>query len=104
VELDLRGATCRLTLRGELCGSSLAALEAQVDQLGCLPCEQVVVDVRQVTALDEVGAKVILGLYHYYVRGRGGALRVIAMEGAVEETLFAVGGELLSSQEGHACN
>jgi anti-anti-sigma factor len=101
VELDVRGPTCRLTLRGELCGTSLAALEAQIDQLGCIPCEQVVVDVRHLTQLDEVGAKVILGLY-YYVLGRGGELRVTAMAGAVEEILRAAGGELLLQTGGLA--
>lgn len=82
VELDALGSACRLTLRGELCGTSLAALEAQVDQLGCLLCEQVIVDMRHVTQIDDVGAKVILGLY-YYVLGRGGELRVSALAGAV---------------------
>ena len=58
VELDVQGPTCLLTLRGVLCGGPLAALAAQVDQLGCLPCERVVVDMRQVTQLDQAGAKV----------------------------------------------
>ena len=79
-------------MRGELCGTSLAALEAQVDQLGCMPCERVVVDMRLVTRLDEVGAKVLLGLY-YYVLGRGGELRVTAPTGDVAETLRAVSGQ-----------
>jgi anti-anti-sigma factor len=94
VELEVHGPTCLLTLRGELCGGSLAALAAQVDQLGCLPCEQVIVDLRRVTRLDQAGAKIILGLYHY-VLGRGGALRVIGMAGQVAETLRATGAELL---------
>jgi anti-anti-sigma factor len=94
VELDLQGPACRLTLRGELCGASLAALTAQVDQLVCLPCERVVVDMGQVTRLDHAGAKVILGLY-YYVLGKGGVLRVTGMAGQVAETLRAAGGELL---------
>jgi anti-anti-sigma factor len=94
VELDVQGGTCLLTLHGVLCGRSLAALAAQVDQLGCLPCEEVVVDMHQVTELDHAGAKVILGLY-YYVLGRGGALRVTGMAGRVAETLRATGGELL---------
>jgi anti-anti-sigma factor len=94
VELDVQGPTCLLTLRGVLCGGSLAALAAQVDQLGCLPCERVVVDMRQVTQLDQAGAKVILGLY-YYVLGRGGALRVTGMAGQVADTLRATGAELL---------
>ena len=84
------GSTCRLTLRGELCGGSLATLAAQVDRLGCIPCEQVVVDMRQVTELDPVGARVILGL-HYYVRGRGGVLRVTGTAGEVAAILRAAG-------------
>jgi anti-anti-sigma factor len=94
VELDVQGPTCVLTLRGELCDGSLAALASQVDQLGCMPCEQVVVDVRQVTRLDQAGAKVILGLY-YYVLGRGGVLRVSGMADEVADTLRATGAELL---------
>jgi anti-anti-sigma factor len=94
VELDVQGPACRLTLRGELCGGSLAALTAQVDQLVCLPCERVMVDMGQVTRLDHAGAKVILGLY-YYVLGKGGVLRVTGMAGQVAETLRAAGGELL---------
>jgi anti-anti-sigma factor len=101
VELDVQGPLCRLTLRGELCGGSLAALAAQVDQLGCMPCDQVVVDIRQLTELDPAGAKVILGLY-YYVRGRGGALRVTGMAGEAAETLRAAGPELLPPDGGIA--
>jgi anti-anti-sigma factor len=97
VELDVVGSTCRLTLRGELCGGSLATLAAQVDRLGCMPCEQVTVDMRHVTDLDPAGARVILGL-HYYVRGRGGALRVIGAAGEVAATLRATGSELLPSE------
>jgi anti-anti-sigma factor len=94
VELEAQGPTCLLTLRGELCGGSLAALAAQVDQLGSLPCDQVVVDMGQLTQLDQAGAKVILGLY-YYVLGRGGALRIIGTAGPVAETLRAAGAELV---------
>jgi anti-anti-sigma regulatory factor len=88
VELSATGDTCRLTLRGVLCATSLSALEAQVDQLGCMPCEQVVVDMHQLTELDEVGAKVILGLY-YYVVGKGGELRMTDCVENVRATLQA---------------
>jgi anti-anti-sigma factor len=94
VELDVQGPACLLTLRGELCGGSLAALAAQVDQLVCLPCERVVVDMGQVTRLDQAGAKVIVGLYHY-VLGKGGVLRVTGTAGQVAEILRAAGGESL---------
>jgi anti-anti-sigma regulatory factor len=94
VELAATGVTCRLTLRGTLCATSLSALEAQVDQLGCMPCEQVVVDMHQLIELDEVGAKVILGLY-YYVVGKGGELRLTECVETVRATLQAVGGGVL---------
>jgi hypothetical protein len=57
VELDVQGSTCLLTLRGVLCGGSLAVLAAQVDQLGCLPCEEVVVDMGQVTGSIRPGPR-----------------------------------------------
>jgi anti-anti-sigma factor len=94
VELEAMGTSCRLTLRGDLCDTSLSALEVQVDQLGCLPCERVIVDLRQLTRLDPVGAKVILGLYHYVV-GRGGEMRVTEANGAVTATLQAAGGDII---------
>jgi anti-anti-sigma regulatory factor len=91
VELESSPTTCRLTLRGILCDSSIAALEAQVDQLGCTPCHEVVIDLRQVTRLDPVGANVIFGLYHYVV-GRGGELRAMTAHDQVTATLRAVAG------------
>jgi anti-anti-sigma factor len=86
VELHSHGRTCTLTLRGELRATSLAALEAQVDQLGCVPCDDVVVDVHQLAALDSVGANVLLGLHHY-VDGRGGHLRIIGATAAIASAL-----------------
>jgi anti-anti-sigma regulatory factor len=52
------------------------------------------VDVRQLTRLDLVGAKVILGLYHYVV-GRGGEMRVTEANAAVRATLQAAGGDII---------
>jgi anti-anti-sigma regulatory factor len=86
VELHSQGRTCRLALSGGLCDTSIAALEAQVDQLGCIPCDDVEVDVRRLTALDSVGANVLLGLHHY-VDGRGGRLRITGATGTIAETL-----------------
>jgi anti-anti-sigma factor len=94
VELRTSGSSCRLTLRGDLCQSSVAALQAQVDQLGCLPCEEVVVDLRSLAALDAVGANLLLGLYHY-VTARGGAFRVTDACPVVAETLHSVAGALI---------
>jgi anti-anti-sigma regulatory factor len=86
VELLGRGRTCTLILRGSLCGTSIAALEAQVDQLGCVPCDDVTVDLRELRAIDPVGANVLLGLYHY-VDGRGGRLRVTGASDRIAITL-----------------
>jgi anti-anti-sigma regulatory factor len=89
VELLSSGTTGTLILSGVLGATSIAALEAQVDQLGCLPCRQVVLDMRAVTALEAIGANVILGLYHYVV-ARGGELRAIVPPGPVAELLDSV--------------
>jgi anti-anti-sigma regulatory factor len=75
VELRSHDHTCTLVLEGSLCTTSIAALEAQVDQLGCIPCDDVTVDLQGLHALDAVGAKVLLGLRHY-VDGRGGSLQI----------------------------
>jgi len=86
VELEGDGPVCTLILAGALCGSSIAALEAQVDQLGCRRCEDVVVDVAGLVLLDDVGARVLVGLRHY-VSGRGGHLVVTGAQGQVAFTL-----------------
>jgi ABC-type transporter Mla MlaB component len=76
VTLDAHGAVCRLHLAGKLVRTSIAALEAQIDQLGCLAFERVVVDLVGLTGLDAVGANVLHGL-QAYVHGRGGSLEVV---------------------------
>jgi anti-anti-sigma regulatory factor len=86
VELVAAGPDCRLVLHGDLCGATLPALEAQVDQLGCVPCHAVIVDVGSLVGLDAVGANVLLGLSHY-VTARGGVFHVEGASGHVAETL-----------------
>lgn len=76
VALDSNGTVCRLHLAGKLIRTSIAALEAQVDQLGCISFERVVLDLVGLTGLDSVGANVLHGLQEY-VRGRGGTLEVL---------------------------
>jgi hypothetical protein len=66
--------------------TSIAALEAQVDQLGCIPCDDVVVDGGGLVAIDPVGANVLLGLHHY-VGGRGGTLRITGATGPIATIL-----------------
>jgi ABC-type transporter Mla MlaB component len=76
VELHNHLDSCTLVLDGELRDTSIAALEAQVDQLGCLRCDDVTLDVHGLRGIDAVGANVLLGLHHY-VDGRGGRLRIV---------------------------
>jgi anti-anti-sigma factor len=94
VELESADRSCRLVLRGTLCDTSIAALEAQFDQLGCLPCDEVIVDMQHLTSLDPIGANVLVGLYHYVI-GRGGQLRVISARGNVSAVLHATAGDLI---------
>jgi anti-anti-sigma regulatory factor len=94
VELVTWGGTCRVLLRGALRDCTIAALEAQVDQLGRTPCAAVVIDVRHLTEMDTVGAKVIVGLHHYVV-ARGGMLWVEGPSDAVAEVLNSVAGPLI---------
>ena len=56
------GSSCVLTLCGELTGSSIPALEAQIDQIGGAACEHVVLDVSGLVAIDSVGLHVLIGL------------------------------------------
>ncbi len=88
VELRSEGNRCWLILSGSLCCTSIAALEVQVDQLGCLPCDEVYIDLGGLRELDQVGAKVLIGLRHY-VAGRGGQMRVIGAKGQVADILRA---------------
>jgi anti-anti-sigma factor len=94
VELESADRSCRFVLRGTLCDTSIAALEAQFDQLGCLPCDEVIVDMQHLTSLDPIGANVLVGLYHYVI-GRGGQLRVISARGNVSAVLHATAGDLI---------
>jgi anti-anti-sigma factor len=86
VELKTSGQTSTLALCGMLCGTSVAALEAQVDQLGSTPCEALVVDLRHLQALDRGGARMLLGIYHY-VTARGGQYRIVGATGQVAQVI-----------------
>jgi anti-anti-sigma factor len=88
VEIQSKESSCTLILSGALCGTSIAALEAQVDQFGATRCDQVVIDVHGLPELDAVGASVLLGLYHY-VAGKGGEMHIVGATGPVASTLHA---------------
>jgi anti-anti-sigma factor len=75
-----------LTFSGELNRTSIAALEVQIDQIGCSECSDVVLDVFALRKLDSVGTRVLIGLDHY-VRALGAALAITGATGQVAEAL-----------------
>lgn len=70
---------CTLVLRGRLGADNVSLLDTHVDLLGGRSCDEVVLDLRELDAIDQVGARVIVGFGHY-VAGRGGRFRT---EGAI---------------------
>ncbi|MGH8980978.1 MAG: STAS domain-containing protein [Acidimicrobiales bacterium] len=80
------GAVCILTLCGDLAASSVSILESQFDRLGRTSCRRVVLDVSQLTGIDETGTRVITGLRHY-VRARGGVFSIVGAAGTVAAAL-----------------
>jgi anti-anti-sigma factor len=75
-----------LTLRGDLTGASIAALETQVDQIGCSDCKEVLLDVTGLKRLDSIGLRVLIGI-DQYVEALGGRLRILGASGEVAEAL-----------------
>lgn len=86
VESCSTASLCVLTITGELNRTSIAALEMQIDQIGCSECDDVVLDVAGLRRLDPIGASVLIGMGHY-VRALGGRLTVTGASGQVAETL-----------------
>ena len=86
VECSFTGSRCSLTMKGQLVVSSIAALEVQIEQIGCSQCEDVELDVSGLTTLDAAGARVLTGLATY-VRALGAALWVVGAAGRVAEAL-----------------
>lgn len=90
VELTVEPAAAVVRLQGALKGSSIAALDAQVDQLGSAPCDEVVLDVVELTEVDELGAGLLGGLQHY-VWARGGRVTVFGARPPLAAALVAAG-------------
>jgi anti-anti-sigma factor len=88
-----------LTLRGELTGASIAALETQVDQIGCSYCKEVFLDVTGLKRLDSIGLRVLIGIDHY-VEALGGQLTILGASGEVAEALAPTGLHLLQVLDG----
>jgi anti-anti-sigma factor len=87
VEMRTSARSCTLLISGALCGNSIAALDAQVDQLGATPCEMVVVDLQHLSSIDDRGARVLAGLRHY-VEARGGIYRIVGACSQVQRVIL----------------
>jgi anti-anti-sigma factor len=90
VELRISDLGSALSIRGALDAGSLPALSAQLDQLQCTPCQEVLLDVAAVTVLDHTGCNAIAGLAHY-VSARGGRLIIRCGPGAIRGLLCSSG-------------
>ncbi|HET9075808.1 MAG TPA: STAS domain-containing protein [Acidimicrobiales bacterium] len=66
---------CVLRLTGRLCADTVRLLDNHVDLLGCRACDEVVMDLSGLEAMDPVGARLIVGFGHY-VAARGGRFRL----------------------------
>jgi anti-anti-sigma factor len=86
VRFDDRASLCVLSLAGQLTQTSVAALDAQVDQIGCSQCKHLILDVAELTGLDPIGTRVLVGL-DVYVRALGARLTITGASGAVAEAL-----------------
>lgn len=86
VEFSCSGSLCVLTMVGKLVAVSICALEVQIDQIGCSPARDVVLDVTRLTVIDTVGTRVLVGL-DTYVRAMGGELRISGARGQVAQAL-----------------
>ena len=84
---------CVLRLSGRLCADTVGSFDSHVDRLGCRWCEVVVVDVVNLSVLDLVGARVLVGLSHY-VAGRGGRFRIEGASPYMQTMLDTAGIEL----------
>jgi anti-anti-sigma factor len=84
---------CTLRLSGRLCSDTVASFDAHVDRLGCRWCEEVVVDIRGLSVLDLVGARVLVGLSHY-VAGRAGRFQIEGASRFMQSMLDTAGIEL----------
>lgn len=86
---------CVLRLSGRLGSDTVRLLDRHVDLLGSRSCEEVVVDLAGLELMDQVGARVIVGLGHY-VAARGGRFEVTGAAGPVATMLARAEIELAS--------
>lgn len=85
---DQKQNRCVLRLRGRLCSDTVRLLDRHVDLLGCQSCDEVVLDLSGVDVMDQVGARVVVGLGHY-MAGREGRFQVSGATPAVRSMIAA---------------
>lgn len=66
-ELNWTAETALLTLRGSLEHGAIAALDTQIDQVFCSSFSSLVIDVRELSTIDDLGLRCLVGLYHYVI-------------------------------------
>lgn len=86
VEFQSTRSACVLTMHGELSWLSVAALEAQIDRLGCSPLSDLVLDLSHLDGIDGTGVRVLVGLQDY-ARGREGTFSCFGAKEAVARAL-----------------
>lgn len=86
---------CVLRLEGRLCAETVRLLDSHVDLLGCQSCDEVVLDMSHVEMLDQVGARLVVGLGHY-VAGRDGRFSLSGATRAAQSMIDAAEIELSS--------
>lgn len=80
------GSVTILSLAGALESGSLAAMDAQVDQILCTDCQQLVVEASRLTSVDAAGVGALVELAAT-MAGRGGQLRIRGASGQVAQLL-----------------
>jgi anti-anti-sigma factor len=75
-----------LAATGMLTRDSIAALEAQIDHIGCAEPSAVILDLTDVVRIDATGLNVVLGLVHY-VEALGRKVAIAGARGQVAAAL-----------------
>jgi anti-anti-sigma regulatory factor len=68
--LSAQDKRCLIRLRGPFVQQTLHAFSSVFDRLGRLSFGQVILDLKEVSELDEPGTKVLVGLHHYVAARR----------------------------------
>ncbi len=93
VELREERSACVLAMSGVLTGMSKVALEVQIEQLCYASFDEVVLDLRELTAIDEVGVALLTGLL---LRTRARQARLVVV-GAGPEVAAGLAGTPLAA-------